>query len=341
MGLQMSLTRLNERFVLNVIGPDGDILTANESHPNWDAILKAAMNDDAAVFDYFSTAKLIEKRLVRLSTRVTVDGGTLFLDGDPLHDTLAQKIVQFVNEDVADWEPLVAFLEKVQNNPSENSRNQLFSFLAANNYDILPDGSILGYKGVHGIDENGERTYGYTTGVKPTAFQSINSGTASVNDVEQNGYIKQRVGDVVTMPRSAVDDNVGTPCSTGLHVSNFSYARTYGDMVLAISVDPRDVVSVPHDANSQKVRTCRYTILGVVGSEEFAQETYLRLDDDYADAAAEAKVEFNNVPALVSQDDEDEEDDYEDEEEEFECDDCEDAGCEYCDPDFYDSLYSN
>ena len=225
----------------------GELYTANDQHPNWEAIKARLLENDASVIDLFEIKRAVARRFTRLTDRVTVDADGVKFDGDQIDDSLSKKIVEYIDNDDDSWKGLVAFLEKVMNNPSENSRNQLFTFLSAHDYEILPDGNILGYKGVVSLEAG--------------RYRSTSTGTASVNDEVQTGYIVQEVGDVVTMPRSEVDDNSGNGCSTGLHVADYSYATTYGDTVLAVSVDPRDAVSVPaHEV--QKHRVCRYTVLG-------------------------------------------------------------------------------
>jgi hypothetical protein len=229
---------------------DGEMYVASEQHPNWQEIKGRLLNDDESIVDLFDIPKSLATKFKRLTSAVTVENDKVCFDGDPIHDVLSAKIIDHLENGSEDWAPLVAFLEKVMNNPSENARNQLFLFLENREYDILTDGNILGYKGLYNVSDG--------------VYRSTHSGHAFVNDEEVVfDYVRQRVGDVVTMPRSEVDDNTGVGCSTGLHVSDFAYAKSYGDVVMAVSVDPRDVVSVPH-REVAKVRSCRYENLGIV-----------------------------------------------------------------------------
>jgi hypothetical protein len=41
---------------------------------------------------------------------------------------------------------------------------------------------------------------------------------------------------------------------------------------LTVKVDPADVVTVPPDHDQQKMRVCRYTVIGVHDGEEFKEE---------------------------------------------------------------------
>lgn len=233
---------------------DGEIYVANSQHPNWTSIKRLLDEGDESVVDQFDVEKALRKRFARLSTRVTVSNGEVLFDGDSIDPSLSKKITDLFDSGSDEWEGYVAFLEKVMDNPSVNSREQLYTFLTAHDYELLPNGNILGYKG-----------FGLTKGdAGETLYVSTHAGTASVNDVEQvDQRIRQQVGDTVTMPRSAVQDNPDVGCSYGLHVADFDYARSYGTVVMAVEVNPRDVVSVPR-REVQKVRACRYTNLGLV-----------------------------------------------------------------------------
>ena len=55
-----------------------------------------------------------------------------------------------------------------------------------------------------------------------------------------------------------------------VHVGSLEYVRDFacgygtenGDRIVIVKCNPKDVVSVPHDCNFQKVRTARYEVLG-------------------------------------------------------------------------------
>ena len=91
---------------------------------------------------------------------------------------------------------------------------------------------------------------------------STRAGYGIVDGVEyEHDHLKNYVGAVVEIPRSKVDDNRGVGCSVGLHVGDFSYASTFSQRLWTVLVNPRDVVSVPSDANERKIRVCRYTVV--------------------------------------------------------------------------------
>jgi hypothetical protein len=258
MAIRYNLVEFEDQKNITVV-LDGEMYVADNNHPNWPAIFEAVQNDrEEGLADLFDTEKALAKRFDKVSERVSIRHGKVHFDGDVVDNALTQQIIRFLNEGVDDWKPLVAFMEKVQTNPQEHSREQLYQFLARHEFTITDDGDILGYKGV---------TYVQSTLDEDEHYLSTTRGEAFVNGEPKKGYIPQRLGDVVEMPRSAVAFDPSQGCSTGLHVANHGYALTYGNKVLLVRVNPRDVVSVPDDANWQKVRVCRYEVVSEAEGE--------------------------------------------------------------------------
>lgn len=252
------------------VTPDDSFLTAflpgedplgpvGRSHPNFNAIVGACEGshkgediDPEDFSDLFDIAKAITRTFTRLGKRVTVEGDVVYFDGDPVESFLTDQILRFLDAGEA-VEPLVNFWEKCENNPNDHSREQLYGWLSAHQFTITPEGDIVGYKGVRAGD-NG-------------VYTSIHQGPARVNGEAVNGYVPNSPGDVVEMPRSEVKHDPGVSCSVGLHVATYNYASTWSsgiDAVMEVHVDPRDVVSVPTDSSGEKVRACRYTVIGPV-----------------------------------------------------------------------------
>jgi hypothetical protein len=224
---------------------DGDMYVADSDHPNFKAIVAAALaNEEHEAVRLFDTSQIVAENFRKVSERVSIAGGKVY--------SLTQQIIRFLNEGVDDWRSLVNFYEKVASNPNEHSRTQLYTWLSNREFTITEEGDIIGYKGLENTSEGN--------------YQSVSSGTATVNGVRQTGKIVQNLGDVVEMPRSSVQHDPQVGCHTGLHVGTHEYARDFvggrGSVVLCI-VNPRDIVSVPTDCSWAKVRTCRYILLAV------------------------------------------------------------------------------
>lgn len=173
---------------------------------------------------------------------VTIENGAVFMDGEELPSQLSNTILDFEKEGLP-YEPLVQFWSKLKKNPSYRARNQLFSFLEHNGHPITEDGCFIAYKGV----------------------------TVDFKDCH-TGKFDNSVGTVVVMPRENVDDDPTHTCSAGLHVASYNYAHSnYGHgasgVTVEVKIDPADVVAVPVDYSGEKMRTCRYEVIGVSKGE--------------------------------------------------------------------------
>lgn len=197
------------------------------------------------------------ERLKRLSNRISYDAqaDVILFDNDPLNTELANYIRELCKTEHPQLGAFVNFMERLANNPSEHSRNELFHWFQSlinlgEKMTLTPEGKILAYKGVL-IDQDGDSA-------------SIMTGPGIVDGEHQHGHLKNRVGSIVEVSRSYVDDNHKIGCSRGLHAGTFSYASGWArGRVLRVEIDPADVVSVPDCSKFQKIRCCRYRVLEV------------------------------------------------------------------------------
>lgn len=257
--IKVTLVDLGDQRTLSAFY-DGRSYVATDSHPHWDKILNGVLADDPDALRYFDLKEAVAEKFERLSERVALVGGNITFDGDVVDNSLTKQVLRFLEEGVEDWKPLVAFWEKLQTNPSEYSREQLYKFLDKNDFAVTADGDIVAYKGVALSNKEGFK------------YASVHSGSNSVtvDGVSDTGRVHQNVGSVVEMARSVVNSDADSTCSTGLHVSTYRYAQSYaGGGMLRVLVNPRDVVSVPNEASAEKVRVSRYVVDAVV-SEPFS-----------------------------------------------------------------------
>lgn len=249
--MQFSVLKQGDTRYLTVVAEDGRVETTTSDHPNWDAIWNGVQQGDESVIDLFDVSKVVTEKFRRVTDRVTLRGGVVLLDNDPVDNELSDQIVRFLEEKEEDWKPLVSFLENAASNPNEHSREQAYRWLSHRSFAFTDDGCILAYKGVEPDGMGG--------------FRSISSGKAIVNGKEVSGRIPQKVGDVVEMPRSEVQHDPRVGCHTGLHAGTWSYASGFAQgAVVTVKINPRDIVSVPTDCSSEKVRVCRYEVVEVV-----------------------------------------------------------------------------
>jgi hypothetical protein len=234
-----------------ILHGDGVSAAVPSSHPRFAELvdyLRSRRDHDAGhVRRLLDAGGALAARLRRLSERVAFDGTHLRFDGDVIDTSLSRHIIRMMrggDESYARW---VMFLENLAENQSALSRIHLFTWLDGRDFAITPDGHLLGYKGVQADEHN----------------SSIHAGTAIVNGTWHHGHIPNPVGATVEMPRNQVAADRAAGCATGLHVGTHAYANGYGQRLLLVAVNPRDVVSVPRDCSYQKLRCCRYTVLGV------------------------------------------------------------------------------
>ena len=257
------------RFV--TVFQDGNIyLVSDDTHTNVDDVISAAQaGDDVA--DMVDLGRAIQRKFDDVVIgRVAVRNEKVYFDDDPMDGAVTDAILRFLDEG-EDVTPLVKFMENVMANPQEHSREQFYRWLDHHQFPIDEDGCIIAYKGV------------------TADHKSIHSGGAYVNGEWVQGRIPNEKGSVITMARSSVAHDPNVACHTGLHAGTWEYASSFGEVVLHVKINPRDVVSVPHDCTSQKVRVCRYEVMDITegkysGSRyvpDEADEDEDDLDSDY------------------------------------------------------------
>lgn len=263
---------IEQGTVNTLVAIDGEnIYTADSRHPHWTEMLSLLAEGDRRVFGMFDVINGVAVKLTALSERISYSNGNIFFDGDKTDGPLAEHLTRCIESGLVDYNPVVKFWEKLASNPSENSREQLYNWLAAHKFTINEEGDIIGYKG-------------FRSGEAGSEWVSINSGTALVNGSVKTGRIPNSPGDVVTMPRADVDEDPHASCSVGLHVGTWGYASVFGDrdLTVEVHVNPRDVVSIPNDSSGQKMRCCRYTVVQ-------------KLTQEYATPVLNANEVFNEV----------------------------------------------
>lgn len=223
---------------------NGSLKVIDGSAPNYKRVISALqMGDYDLLASEVTIADSINRDLAAVTDRLKIVGNQVLFDGKNLSSVLAAKIIQAKKMGL-EYGPLVNFAERLVDNPSAYSREQLFSFLERHDFKIQENGTFIGYKGV-GMDG-----------------RSVHSGTAYVDGKKITGKIPYEEGSEVTMPRDKVNHDPRHGCSTGLHIGSYQYANSFGSKLLTVEVDPVDVVSVPLDSNYQKIRSSRLVVLG-------------------------------------------------------------------------------
>lgn len=231
---------------------NGEVFTANQQHPAFAQIVEGAVKGDPDVLGLFDRTAAYQAAFDKVSDRLSIRDGLVYVDGEVMDNTLGDLIVRFQKAGVNDYQPLVAFAENLLANPNARSREMLFDWLRDRNFTITDDGYFIAYKGLR------------------ADLTSIHSGPAVVDGVPRSGNIPNAVGSTIEMARGDVNRDPLEGCSYGLHAGTWEYASTFGPRVVKVKINPRDVVSVPHDCDFQKLRTCRYEVLAEIANPDYA-----------------------------------------------------------------------
>lgn len=204
--------------------------------------------------------------------------------GDPVEEVVLAAAIRLTNAD-ADMAPLGAFLRRLERNPSQASRSQLFGWLKAGGFTLTTEGLIVGYKSVRADGRSAH------AGREPVTVQAQDGSVQTVT-----GHVPYPVGATVWMARDLVNDDRDSACSVGLHVGTYSYAEHFSEQMLVVLVDPADVVSVPTDSNAQKMRVCRLYVAARHDGDQISETVidHIRTVPDF-----EATEDYTSRPENV------------------------------------------
>lgn len=287
--MKYSLVNTGQHETLSVWANDRAYI-CDSTHPHWNQIVDGVLALDESVLGLFDISSTVADVFEEITERVSVANGRVYFDGDEVDNSLSKAIVRAVREGNGFY-ALARFMENLAANPNEHSKENLYRWLADRDFTITDDGCLIAYKGVNFREED-------------QSFVSVSSGTAYVNGVRQEGQIPNFVGAVVTMPRSEVQHDPSTACSVGLHAGQWSYASAFGSAgTLKVKINPRDVVSVPSDSNSEKMRVCRYQVLelvekpvaDLVDEEEYDFDNFDEYEEEFAEPEPVPVTQVGNV----------------------------------------------
>ncbi len=277
---------------LTVVFDNGESVTVYPSNPQYANIVAALVAKDLdKVRALASPVKIVEEKVntvaKRDGTNVELRDGVVYYNGEALHNTLTDRIVQMSLEGF-DVRPMILFLTNLQQNPSFRAVTELYSFLEKGNLPITEDGYFLAYKKVR------------------SDYKDCHTGS-----------IDNSVGQIVEMPRNKVNEDPNQTCSSGLHFCSRDYLSQFGgDHTMILKINPADVVAIPTDYNDSKGRTCRYVVVGEVQNDEKLEGAFRPSDDyveppDYSESDDEDYDDDDGYGDDYDWDDEDDADDAE------------------------------
>ncbi len=214
---------------------DGKEYSINAGNSSFSKALEAYNNKDWESFVNIVNPELRLKSLYASYEGIEVKDGNLYVFGDPIHSTIAKRVISFLEHGL-DCVHLFKFILKLNMNPSKRAVDELYTFLEHRALPVTDNGNFLAYKAVRA-----DYTDKYT------------------------GKFLNTIDSVLEMPRNKVDDNKENGCSYGFHAGSVDYAKDFmnrdGHLML-VEINPADVVSIPTDCQFQKLRTCKYKVVG-------------------------------------------------------------------------------
>lgn len=165
--------------------------------------------------------------------------GLATFEGIKLPTVLRNRVLEIVSRGY-DIEPVLNFLYRLIQNPSDHSIVELMDFLTNKSLPLTDNGYFLGFKGVRN-----DYLDAYT------------------------GTIDNSVGQSPRVPADQVDPCRHRECSYGLHVGDITYASNHSDRLMLVKVDAKDVVTVPTDHNFKKLRCMGYEVIAEVPKFSF------------------------------------------------------------------------
>lgn len=298
MAINWSLSTSDGSRTIAVFLADTTSKTVSDNHPNFDRILEVLMRPAGGatdeevseeLLDLLNVATTVATKLQRLSERITTDMNNIMFDGDIIDSAVSDYLIKALRRDLlvasgetidtaeagpeeTSWQAIVKFMEKLYQNPSDESIEHLYSFIRRYGLTIRPNGDFVAFKGLN------------------SDYTSIHSGPGIVNGSSfSKAHLDNTPGNVVEIARSKVETSREHGCASGLHVGSFNYAQDFSrGKVVTVCVNPRDVVSVPSDCAYQKVRVSRYEVLAdIPGDYTHSQDTFLWDDEEDDDCREE------------------------------------------------------
>ena len=214
---------------------DGKEYSINAGNSSFSKALEAYNNKDWESFVNIVNPELRLKSLYASYEGIEVKDGNLYVFGDPIHSTIAKRVISFLEHGL-DCVHLFKFILKLNMNPSKRAVDELYTFLEHRALPVTDNGNFLAYKAVR---------KDYTD--------------------KHTGKFLNTIDSVLEMPRNKVDDNKENGCSYGFHAGSVDYAKDFMDRdghLMLVEINPADVVSIPIDCQYQKLRTCKYKVVG-------------------------------------------------------------------------------
>lgn len=242
---------------------DGNSYTINKQAHTYQMVLDAVRDSNV---DALRNAVNVRQGIVKAlaasgGDKVRIEENAIYYCDREVTGLIASRIFEMLRVGLS-VKPMVRFLENLMENPSKRAVDETFGFIDACRLPITEDGCFLAYKRVRGD------------------YKDCHSGT-----------MDNSVGNVLEMPRNLVDEDKNRTCSAGLHFCSYEYlSHFWGDRIMVLKINPKDVVAIPVDYNNSKGRTCRYEVVDEIPLNEHRLPERT-ITEDYTNEYASADPE--------------------------------------------------
>lgn len=228
---------LTKLAIVIMFSPQDEPVLIDQSHVNFEMVVEAAKDGD---WDYVEENSTIKKAITSFSLgAITLEGDDFRYNGFNADNSLSRYIIHLLKQGEEPL-PLINFLDNVMGNPDPRAVSEIYDFIKACDLPITEDGCFIAYKKVR----------------------------SNYTDCH-TGKLDNSVGAKPKMPRSMVDTNKHNTCSKGLHFCSKSYLSCFGgDKIMAVKINPADVVAIPADYNNAKGRTWTYEVVAELEAGE-------------------------------------------------------------------------
>lgn len=265
----------NDVVTITLFSATGEVTNVNSNHIHFSEIEETLSREPV---DYSQVAELLDaEERINLFVEsnsdytISIKGRTVMLNDESIEGELAFMLINaYKAKNHYAVNRICNFIQKASKNPGGiSSINSLWTWITQRNFTILDNGNFIAYKGVQRKTSDGK-----------TQYVSIHAGDGEVDGVQYfKTHLPNNVGSFVRMPREKVETDTGRGCSHGLHAGSWQYAYSFArssrgvGVVLAVEINPQDVVSVPSDSHFQKLRVCEYKVVAVASQRLESDES--------------------------------------------------------------------
>jgi ribosomal protein L7/L12 len=247
---------------------DGKVTTVGLSHPMYIEICKALQNGDreraVAMLDVKQhVEKVYADNNIEVKVTEQKSGDIdMEIDGHKVSGEIAKTLLMFKQAKLP-ISAIVKFWKKFTSNAKLGGdadyvrRQDLLRFIHAAGLYLLPNGNFIAFKGVNHYGDGGNGKQ----------YRS-----------QYDASFVYELDKPAVEPRAKQITDIHVACGVGLHAGSIGYAKSYGQLRLAVEIDPADVVTVPTGSDSH-LRAWRMTPRTINPDDTAPVSHFIRLGD--------------------------------------------------------------